>query len=204
MERIRGLKRLLERRESAIAGMADKQEFEEVAMPYLDNVFRMAVTLCRSRPQAHDLTQTTFMKALRQFGSFEIGTNCKAWLLRILRNTWLDWLRHEKVSGTTVPIDETDLIGPPQADVREWNDAKDILDRFSDEQVIDAMCMLPEDQRLAVLLVDVEEMSQEGAAEMLDVPVGTIKSRTSRARLKLKTLLTAHAKDLGILGRRKP
>jgi len=172
-------------------------------MPYLDNVFRMALTLCRSRPQAHDLTQTTFMKAFKQFGAFEIGTNCKAWLLRILRNTWLDWLRHQKVSGTTVPIVEDDLVESPQADIQEWHDASDILERFSDEQVIDAMNMLPEDQRLTVFLVDVEGMSQEDAAEMLDVPVGTIKSRTSRARARLKTLLAAHAKDLGLLGRRR-
>lgn len=184
--------------------MADKENFEEAAMPYLDNVFKMAFTLCRSRSQADDLTQTTFMKAFRQFGSFQMGTNCGAWLLRILRNTWVDHLRHEKVAGPTVPIDETVLAVPPQADLSEWNDVADILDRFSDEQVINALGMLPEEQRLAIFLVDVEEMSQEGAAEMLNVPVGTIKSRTSRARLKLKTLLMAHAEDLGLLGRRRP
>lgn len=183
--------------------MADRKEFENVAMPYLDNVFRMAFTLCRSRSQAHDLTQTTFLKAFKRFESFQLGTNCQAWLFRILRNHWLDVLRHDKTVGPTVPIYDTDLVEPPQTDSLEWEDARDILNRFSDQQVIDALGVLPEEQRVPIFLLDIEEMSQEEAAQTLDIPVGTVKSRASRGRLKLKVLLTGHATDMGILGRKE-
>ena len=181
--------------------MADATEFETIAMPHLDGVLRAALALCGDRDQAEDLVQATYLKALSRFASFGRGTNCKAWLVRILRNDWIDRLRHRKVAGAAVPLDEAVLPAPDDtADEPPWTDADDVLEKFSDEQVIRALQTLSDDQRLALVLVDVEEMPHEDVAEILGVAVGTVKSRTSRARAKLKTLLQAHARDLGLAG----
>jgi len=181
--------------------MTQSTDFEKTAMPFLDNVFRTAIVLCGRRDEAEDLVQATFLKAFGQFGSFCPGTNCKAWLLRILRNSWIDRLRHRKVVGPTVQIDDLPLAGPAPADETHWTGAEDVLENFADEQIIAALSDLPDDQRMAIFLVDVEQMSVADAAEVLGVAVGTVKSRTSRARAKLKVRLMAHAADLGFGGR---
>lgn len=178
-------------------------DFESVALPFLDNVFRAAVVLCGKSDLADDLTQQTFLKAWREFASFRPGSNCRAWLLKILRNTWIDQLRHLKVVGPTVAIEEALVAEPDKPDQTAWTNAKDLLENFSDAQVIAALRELPEEQRLALYLVDVEEMPHEEAAKVLDVAVGTMKSRTSRARAVLRQKLMDHAKDLGFVGRVK-
>jgi RNA polymerase sigma-70 factor, ECF subfamily len=184
--------------------MADRAEFETTAMPHLEAVYRAAVALAGRREDADDLVQMTFAKALERFGSFRAGSNCRAWLLAILRHAWLDELRHRKVVGTVVSVDEGRLAiaDPPHAPEQPPADLQAVLDGFSDDQVRRALGELPEDQRLALLLVDVEGLSQDEAAEVLEVPAGTVKSRTSRAREALKERLMAHAKDLGLVGRR--
>ena len=181
--------------------MADATGFERVALPHLDGVLRVALALCGDRDGAEDLVQETCLKALGRFDSFRPETNCKAWLVRILRNTWIDRLRHRKVTGPAVALDEALLVEPDAPAEPAWTDAADVLERFADEQVIAALATLSEDQRLALVLVDVEGMSHESVAEILSVAPGTVKSRTSRARAKLRTLLRAHARDLGLDGR---
>ncbi len=181
--------------------MADRTEFENIATPYMDVVYRAGFALSGSASDAEDLTQDTFAKALERFGSFQLGTNCKAWLLRILRNTWIDELRHRKVVGPRVSIDEVILAEPEAQEDTSWASVEDVLESFSDETVIDAMKNLPDDQRLTLFLVDVEQFSHEEVAKITDVAVGTVKSRTSRARSTLRQKLLAHAKDLGFLER---
>lgn len=181
--------------------MADRREFENMAMPHLDAVFRAAFALCGRREGAEDLAQETFTKALERFGSFRLGTNCRAWMLTILRNTWIDQLRHKKVAGPEVPVDEALLPAPSPPERTAWTDAEDILENFSDEDVIGAMKQLPDDQRLTLFLVDVEQLAQQEVAEIMGVAVGTVKSRTSRARSTLRQKLMAHAKDLGLAQR---
>ena len=177
--------------------MAHRADFEKTALPQMDAVYRAAVALCGRREHAEDLVQTTFTKALASFGSFEEGTNCKAWLLQILRRTWLDELRHLRVAGPALPIDEVQLAArdcdPEPTDL----DPAAILESFSDEQVIAALLDLPEDQRMSLFLTDVAGLSGDEAAEIMDVPVGTIKSRTCRARAALRRALASHAKDMG-------
>ena len=176
------------------------ERFEQVALPNLDNVYRAAVALCGRSNEAEDLTQTTFVKALERFDTFEPGTNCKAWLFQILRNTWIDQLRRKKVVGSMVSLDET--LVAKEAGVKEtvWSDAEDLLENFSDDQIIQAMRQLPDDQRLTLFLVDVEQLSQQEVAEITQVAVGTVKSRTSRARNELKNRLMPYAKDMGFEG----
>jgi RNA polymerase sigma-70 factor (ECF subfamily) len=188
---------------SANVRMTDSSDFEKIAMPYLDNVFRTAYALCGHRSEADDLTQATYLKALGQFASYSPGTNCKAWLLRILRNSWIDRLRHRKVVGSELQVDQLPLAADESVEDTHWTNAHDILENFADEQIIEALHELPEAQRLVVFLVDVEQTPVEEVAEILEVPVGTVKSRASRARAKLKVLLMDHAADLGFDGRVK-
>ena len=185
------------------ANEADAGDFQSIALPYLDNVYRAAMALSGKSDRADDLTQQTFLKALAQFGSFRRGSNCRAWLLKILRNTWIDGLRHLKVAGVTVPIEEAAVAGETEPEETRWSNADDILENFSDEQVIDALRQLPDDQRLALYLVDVEELPHDEVAQIVGVAPGTIKSRTSRARAALKEILLAHARDLGFVARTK-
>ena len=182
--------------------MADRKRFEQLALPHLKSVYRTALAMCGQPAKAEDLAQTAFLKAFEKFDSFRPDTNCRAWLLRILRNTWIDELRHRKVVGPSVPVDERLLPGEQdESSEPDGSDPHEILEAFSDEQVIHALQELPEQQRTTLYLVDVEQMPHEEVAEILDVAVGTIKSRASRARSVLKEKLWAHAKDLGFLGR---
>ena len=181
--------------------MADKDKFESIALPYLDTTYRAAVALCGRVENAEDLVQATYLKALESFDSFRPGTNCRAWLLRILRNTWIDQLRHIQITGPEVQIEQNLLADPPRRQETVWSEANDILENFSDEQVIKALGELPEEQRLTLFLVDVEEFSHEEVAEITDVAVGTVKSRSSRARAALRQKLLSHARRLGFIRR---
>ena len=173
------------------------QSFEQVALPHLEAVFRAAMALCGKQNDAEDLAQSTFVRALEKFESFAAGTNCKAWLFQILRHQWMDRLRHQKIVGTAVPLDETLIDENPGIQESTWSDARDLLENFSDEQVIMALTRLPDDQRLTLFLADVEQLSQEEVAEITGVAVGTVKSRTSRARISLKHALTTYAQEMG-------
>ena len=157
--------------------------------------------LCGRADKAEDLVQTTYVKALERFGSFEPGSNCRAWLLRILRNTWIDQLRHLKVAGPEVRIEENLVAAEQGQEETVWSDADDILENFSDERVIKALGELPEEQRLALFLVDVEDFSHEEVAEIMDVAIGTVKSRSGRARAVLRQRLLEHARELGFMRR---
>lgn len=170
-------------------------------MPHLDSVYKAAMALCGQIAQAEDLAQTTMLKALEMLSSFTEGTNCRAWLMRILRNTWIDTLRRRKTAGHTVPVEETLLAAREEPQTTVWTDAKDLLANFSDQEVIDALTELPDDQRLTLYLVDVEQLDHREVAQVMGVPVGTIKSRASRARAILKQSLEARASELGFLGR---
>lgn len=174
--------------------------FEQAALPHLDNVYRAAVALCGRSNEADDLTQTTFVKALERFDTFEPGTNCKAWLFQILRNIWIDQLRHKKVTGSAVPLHEALVAKEASVEETVWSDAEDLLQNFSDDQIIAAMRQLPDDQRLTLFLVDVEQLSQQEVADITGVAVGTVKSRTSRARRELKSRLMPYAKEMGFEG----
>lgn len=173
--------------------------FEEVALPHLNAVYRAAVALCGRPSDADDLVQATLLKAFERFDSFQAGTNCKAWLLKILRNIWIDQLRRQKVRGTVLPIAEEIIAQAPPRDETVWSNPQDLLDNFSDEQVINALSKLPEDQRFTLFLIDVEQLSQEEVAEITRVAVGTVKSRTSRARGNLKEKLTSYARQTGFI-----
>ncbi len=179
------------------------ESFEEIALPHLNTVYRAAVAICGHQDKAEDLVQDTFVKAFERFESFEKGTNCKAWLFQILRNTWIDRLRHRKVAGLTLPLEE-EIVAETSKDYETvWSNAEDLIENFSDEQIIKALSELPEDQRLTLFLTDVEQLSQKEVAQITGVAVGTVKSRTSRARVELKNKLSSYAKQMGLTGGEK-
>ena len=177
------------------------RRFERTALPHLDPVYRTAIALSGRSSEAEDLTQATFARALERFERFEPGTNCKAWLLQILRNIWVDRLRRKKTAGSAVPLDESLVAAKESSEDTTWSDAEDLLENFSDDQIIEAMRQLPDDQRLTLYLIDVEQLSQQEVADITDVAVGTVKSRTSRARTELKKRLTSYAQERGFRGR---
>ncbi len=178
----------------------DSGSFEEIALPHLNAVYRAAVAICGHRREVDDLVQDTFLKAFERFELFEKGTNCKAWLLQILRNTWIDWLRHWKTVGRIMPLKEEIIAETSKNDETVWSNAEDLIENFSDEQIIKALSELPENQRLTLFLTDVEQLSQKEVAQITGVAVGTVKSRTSRARAELKDKLNFYAKQMGLIG----
>jgi RNA polymerase sigma-70 factor (ECF subfamily) len=175
-------------------------DFAQAALPHLEAVYRAAVAICGQEPLAQDLTQTAYLKALQSFATFRPGSNCKAWLLSILRNCWIDYLR-SRASKKEVNLDDC----PPPADAAatptSWSNAADLLENFSDKDVIKALTQLPDEQRLTLYLIDVEQMSYADVARITDAPVGTVKSRTSYARSALRARLEEHARELGFMKR---
>ncbi len=179
------------------------KSFEEIALPHLNAVYRAAVAICGHQREADDLVQDTFLRAIEGFELFEQGTNCKAWLLQILRNTWIDRLRHRKIVGRIMTLDE-EIVAETSKDYETvWSNAGDLIENFSDEQIIKALSELPEDQRLTLFLSDVEQLSQKEVAQITGVAVGTVKSRASRARAELKDKLSFYAKQMGLIGGEK-
>ncbi|HHH75571.1 MAG TPA: sigma-70 family RNA polymerase sigma factor [Phycisphaerae bacterium] len=177
--------------------MEESRDFETQALPHLTALFRVAVAMCGNMVLAEDLVQTTMTKALGSFALFREGSNCKAWLVKILRNTWVDYLRHKKVAGPQITIEEQIVPEKQHPEVTHWSNPTDLLDNFSDQRVIEALMQLPDDQRLTLYLTDVEQLNQDDVAEILQVALGTVKSRTSRARAALRTKLNDYAIEMG-------
>lgn len=180
---------------------ATTDTFEKFALPYLTAVYQAAFGMCGHQQNAEDLVQKTFLKAWQSFHTFKEGTNCRAWLFRILRNTWIDELRRKDKQEKILPVEELSQIESADSQDFAGPTPAAFLENFTDEQVIKALKELPEQQRLTLVLSDVEQFTQQEIADIMDVPVGTIKSRMARSRNSLKAKLYGHARDLGILGR---
>ena len=160
--------------------------FEELAMPLFDQLYNFAHWLTQNREEAGDLVQETYVKALKGFSSFQPGTNFRAWMYRILRNTFLT-SRTGLRATSTVPLD-AEADGPELA--VEHDNPETILMRLTDSKVLQsAIDGLPVHYREILLLCEVEEMSYQEIAESLSIPIGTVMSRLSRARKTLRDVL---------------
>jgi RNA polymerase sigma-70 factor (ECF subfamily) len=166
-------------------------------------VLRTARFLLRNAADADDLAQETMLKAFRSLDRLKPGTNAKAWLLTILRNARIDHLRSRASADRAVSLEqmacepEAPEQPPGRFDADEaWDDPERVLQAFGDQQIIDAMKQLPEEIRLTLLLVDVHGMEITQAAAVLDVPAGTIKSRTHRGRAMLRDVLLPLALEM--------
>jgi len=162
-----------------------EESFEQLAMPHFDRLYNFACWLTQDRQEAEDLVQETFAKALRGFASFQSGTNFRAWIYKILRNTFLTSRTGLKVTAT-VPLDESVEEALPAT----TETPESILLRRSDGELVQqALAQLPVAHREVLLLCEVEEMSYQEISATLSVPIGTVMSRLSRARKALRDAL---------------
>jgi len=187
--------------------MADQATFAAQAMPLMDSLFSAAVRMTRNRADAEDLVQETFLKAYRGFGGFQEGTNLKAWLYRILTNTYINIYRAKKRRPEESDLGEVEDLylyrklssGDVAALGRSAED--ELFELFTDDEVKAAVEDLPEQFRMAVLLADIEGFSYKEIAAILDIPIGTVMSRLHRGRRGLQKRLWEFATREGLLTR---
>ena len=186
-----------EARSRLIASEArDRVRFEEEALDLADQVYRVARRLVSTREEAEDLVQETYARAFRSWRSYTPGTNMRAWLLRILTNLNVDRGRRVQRSPDTQPLEEGDYYlanRVAQAAGEEVLDQERVVQRLSQDGVVDALAELPHEYRDTVVLVDIGEFSYAEAAQILDVPIGTVMSRLHRGRRRLKQMLAEEA-----------
>jgi RNA polymerase sigma-70 factor (ECF subfamily) len=187
-----------------MGGEAKRAEFTNVALPLMDNVYSAALYLSRDPDEASDLVQETFLRAYRAWHQFTPGTNCKAWLLTILHNTFRNRYRAQQRRPQTVELDETQHSDASSAEVQGigTDPAALVSSQVLDGDVDAALRRLPDDFLQVVLLIDIEELTYEEAATAIGCPVGTVRSRLSRGRRLLHQSLEQYAKERGLLRRR--
>src|ERR1700692_4677717 len=186
--------------------MADQAAFADLAMEYMGSLYTAALRMTRNAADAEDLVQETYLKAYRAFGSFQEGTNLKAWLYKILTNTFINTYRSKKRRPEQVDLDDVEdfylfrrLGGVAGADAAAGSPEVEVLDRMPDDVVKRALEDLPEQFRMAVLLADIEGFSYKEIAEITDVPIGTVMSRPPRGRKQLHERLWSFAQERGLL-----
>ncbi|GAA5521666.1 sigma-70 family RNA polymerase sigma factor [Aliifodinibius salicampi] len=176
-----------------------QEDFEEEIIPHLDAMYNFALRLTSDPSDAEDLVQDTIVKAYRFFSSYEKGTNAKAWLFRILKNSYINNYRKKSKKPNQVDYDEVSTFYETiRAERTDTSDLEDKMFRdLIDDDISNALDELPEDFRTVVLLCDVEGFTYEEIANMLDVPIGTIRSRLHRGRNLLKSQLMEYAQERG-------
>lgn len=173
--------------------------FEQQALPFIDQLYGAALRMTRNSADAHDLVQETYVKAFAAFSRFEQGTNVKAWLYRILTNTFITLYRKKQrdpYQATTSDLDDWQLSGAESATAssRTSRSAEaEAIDHLPDSAVKNALQSIPEDFRLVVYLADVEGFSYQEIADIMKTPVGTVMSRLHRGRKLLRELLSEYA-----------
>jgi RNA polymerase sigma-70 factor (ECF subfamily) len=165
----------------------ERVRFEEEVLELADQVYRVARRLVSSREEAEDLVQETYARAFRSRRSYTPGTNLRAWLMRILTNLNIDRGRREQRSPATQPLEEGDyfLYNRLEAET-SGDDEERIVRRLSQDGIVDALSAVPHDFRDVIVLVDIGDFSYQDAAQILDIPIGTVMSRLHRGRRILK------------------
>ena len=190
---------------SANGPSADDSAFEREALPWMDDVYRFALSLTRDPSDADDVVQETYLRAYRSWHTYAPGSDCRRWLFTICRNAFLRSLERER---PTVDLDdvERDVIGAGEVYVAALEEGyTELFARTDIGPAIDrAVQELPEPFRTTLVLVDVQDQSYESAAEVLGVPIGTIRSRLFRGRRLVQERLLVHARDLGVAGSERP
>ena len=179
--------------------------FERDALPLLDQLYGAALRMTRNPADAEDLVQETYVKAFSAFASFKEGTNLRAWLYRILTNTYINSYRKKQRQPAQYPTDEiTDwqLAATAEHSSTGLRSAEvEALDALPDDEIKAALQQLPEDFRMAVYYADVEGFPYKEIAEIMGTPIGTVMSRLNRGRTQLRALLADYAAERGIGGR---
>ena len=189
-----------------------RKEFEDIAMEHIDSLYSMAIRLVFNKEEAEDLVQETYLKAYRFFNTFQKGTNIKAWLFKILRNTFINKYRKavnlpSEIFYEDVESVNSNLSYKQESDSGELTDTLESkyneLGNLMEDDVKHAIDSLPIEYKEAILLSDVEELSYNDIAEITNVPIGTVKSRLNRGRKLLQKSLWEYAKDRGFIKRGK-
>jgi len=183
-------------------------DFEDISMPYIDSLYNTAYRMARNAEDAEDLVQETYLKAYRYYDKFEEGTNFKAWIFKILKNSFINLYRKKQRV-------------PPQSEFGEIEESfeSSVLDGFGDrikspedelmanvldEDVQKSLEKLPDDYRMAVVLADLEGFSYKEIAEILEIPLGTVMSRLYRGRKQMEKSLLEYAQDRGYIRSGEP
>jgi len=183
-------------------------DFEAAAMPFIDALYNTAYRMTRNSEDAEDLVQETYLKAYRYYDKFEEGTNFKAWLFKIMKNTFIN--NYRKRQQAPALSDFADIEESFESQVSEdvarpiKNPEEEFLENVLDEDVQRALDKLPPDYRMVVILADLEGFSYKEIAEILEVPVGTVMSRLYRARRLLETAMLEFAREHGYLREGEP
>ena len=175
--------------------MADQADFVDQAMEHMPSLYAAAVRMTRNRADAEDLVQETYLRAYRGFGGFQEGTNLRAWLFRILTNTFINSYRAKQRRPQEADVEDVEdlflyhRLPAVEEATRSRSAEIDVLERITDSEVKAAIDDLPEQFRLPVYLADVEGFAYKEIAEMLDIPIGTVMSRLHRGRKGLEKRL---------------
>ena len=183
-------------------------DFDSQVMPYVDSLYNTAYRMTRSAEDAEDLVQETFFKAYKYYDKFEEGTNLKAWLFKILKNTFINNYRKKKLEPRSVDFAEIEdsferIVRRDNADQPSDPEAE-FFTGVLDDDVRKALESLPYDYRMVVILADLEGFSYKEIAEILEVPVGTVMSRLYRGRRLMETAMLEFARDHGYLREGEP
>lgn len=189
-----------------------RKEFEKIALGHINPLYNMAVRLVFNKEEAEDLVQETYLKAYRFFDTFQKGTNVKAWLYKILRNSFIN--KYRKAVNTPGEIGYEDIESLNTNFANKQENREDLIDSLEnkyndldnlmvDDDVKHAIDSLPLEYREVILYSDVEELSYKDIAEITNVPIGTVKSRLNRGRKLLQKSLWEYAKDKGFIKRGK-
>lgn len=179
-------------------------EFEREAIPHMDSLYNYALRMTGDEDDADDLVQETYLKAFRFFDKFERGTNCKAWLFRIMKNSFINDYRKNVREPNKVDYEDVqnfyENIKSDEIETKHYE--HDVFSNLLDDEISSALTELPEDFRTVIILSDVEGFTYEEIADFVDIPVGTVRSRLHRARKMLYTQLYNYAKAKGFLNKR--
>ncbi|WP_281264821.1 sigma-70 family RNA polymerase sigma factor [Curtobacterium sp. 9128] len=189
---------------TAVSEAELRKLFEDQALPFMDQLYGAAMRMTRNPADASDLVQETFVKAFAAFRQFKQGTNLKAWLYRILTNTFINTYRKNQrnpYQGTIDELEDWQLGGAESVtqSISARSAEADAIDHLPSSAVKDALQAIPEDFRMAVYFADVEGFSYQEIADIMKTPVGTVMSRLHRGRRLLRGLLADHARETGIV-----
>lgn len=185
--------------------MADQATFAEDAMPLMDGLYSAAMRMTRNAADAEDLVQETYLKAFNAYERFETGTNLKAWMYRILTNSYINAYRKKQRRPDESDIDDIEdlylyrRLGGAESALLSRSAEDELLEMFGEDEVKLALEDLPEHYRMPILLADVEGFAYKEIAEILDVPIGTVMSRLHRGRKQLQKRLYSFAEEHRLL-----